>query len=102
MSNIYKFRVHGFKKSGDLRDKTFSHINDALRFLWRIKEVGEIHLDAFIQGKMGSSIPLFLKYGRRRAINSMVSVNPSPDNRPILSKVGDAWRQLPTKYNDLD
>ncbi|MHA2068779.1 MAG: hypothetical protein ACXABY_30815 [Candidatus Thorarchaeota archaeon] len=103
MSKTYKFRVHGLKKNGDERDKTFEKINHALRFLWRIKEAQEIYLDAVEfrdDGTIGGQWHLFVKMGRQRGINSNHAI--VPDGRPTMKKAGAPWRRLPSKWNDLE
>jgi hypothetical protein len=91
------FRVHGVKKNGEPRDKTFDKINHALRYMWRIKEVQELRLDAFD----GISVwALFIKVGRRRGVNNIHAE--VPEGRPGMNRVGPEWSRLPSKFNDLD
>lgn len=99
MSNVepMRFRVHGIKKNGDTRDKTFDKINHALRYLWRIKEVRELRLDAFDKDNIWT---LFVKMGRRRGINHTLAEIPT--GRPLMAKAGPEWSRLPTKFNELD
>ena len=102
MSKTYKFRVHGLKKNGDERNKTFERINHALRYLWRIKEAQELYLDVIehSDGIIVGQWHLFVKMGRQRGINKMHANMPA--GRPSMNKVGDAWRRLPSKWNDLE
>ena len=92
------FRSHGVKKNGEPRDKTFDKINHALKYMWRIKEVQELRLDAF-DGQI--TYPLFIKIGRRRGINNIFAE--VPESRPAMSnELGPEWSRLPSKFNDLD
>jgi len=93
----YTFRVHGIKKNGQERRKTFKKINEALRFMWRIKEAKEIRLDVILKD---NALGLFIKLGRRRGINTRYAL--IPEGRPTLSKAGTSWIQLPTKFNDIE
>lgn len=100
MSNIVSkmsFRVHGLKKNGEPRDKVFSKINHALRYMWRIKGVQELRLDA---GDGDIVWALFIKVGRQRGINKVLAE--VPKERPAMNKVGPEWVRLPSKFNDLD
>ena len=96
MSKLIAFRVHGLTKNGAGRQKTFTKINHALRYMWRTKEVKELYLEVF-EG-LNSSYCLFAKIGRRRAINShYVSV---PDSWPAYAKMPEL-RYMPNKFNDI-
>lgn len=96
MSDVTKFVMFAMKKNGDERRKECDTINEAVRALWRVRDVveGYIHV---IHG--GRKYKLLAKIGRRRGINTRFAT--AVDGRPALKKAGDGWQRLPSRFNDL-
>ena len=97
MSKEFTFRVHGIKKSGEERHKTFDKINHALKYLWRIKEAQEVYLTAI--AKNGHHYSLFAKIGRRRGINRNYAKIVT--GLPLMPKAGADWSRLPSRFNEI-
>jgi len=101
MSDKIEFKVSGFKKNGEKRDRTFKKINDALKYLWCIKEAQEIYLEVLsYEDDCVRTYILFAKIGRKRGLNgNHATISPKGIS---FDKIGIGWIQLSSKFNDLD
>ena len=95
------FRVQIIRKDGEVFEKDFPKINQAIRMLWKARNVKEgwitiIHSVLGMKAQQYSRI--LVKIGRRRGISTQNSVGPLKD-RPFLkiNTSTDKFARLPNK-----